>query len=144
MAGKTLSDISDAMRKIDFCMLTTRSQGGELASRPMSNNGDVRYEGDSFFFSFDDARSVSDIADDAKVGVSFAGGKGIFGKPPLFIHVEGHAELIRDKAAFREHWVLDLERWFKQGVDTPGLILIKVRAARIHYWDGEDEGEVAV
>ncbi len=35
-----------------------------------------------------------------------------------------------------------LERWFKDGVDTPGLVLIKVHAGRIHYWDGEDEGEV--
>ena len=52
------------------------------------------------------------------------------------------AELIQDKAAFREHWVPDLERWFGQGVDTPGLVLIKVRANRIHYWAGEDEGEV--
>ena len=144
MAEKTLSDISDAMRKIDFCMLTTRSEGGELASRPMSNNGDVRYEGDSFFFSYDDARSVSDIGQDPKVGVSFAGGKGVFGRPPIFIHVEGHAELIRDRQAFEAHWVPDLERWFKDGVDTPGLVLIKVRAQRVHYWDGEDEGEVKV
>ena len=28
--------------------------------------------------------------------------------------------------------------------DTPGLVLIKVHAIRIHYWDGEDEGEVAL
>ncbi len=144
MTGKTLSDISDAMRKIDFCMLTTRSEGGELASRPMSNNGDVRYEGDSFFFSYDDARSVTDIRHDPKVGVSFAGGKGVFGRPPIFIHVEGHAELIQDRQAFKAHWVPDLERWFKDGIDTPGLTLIRVRARRVHYWDGEDEGEVKV
>ena len=141
MAGKTLSDISDAMRKINFCMLTTRSEGGELASRPMSNNGDVRYEGSSFFFSYDDARSVGDIRHDGKVGVSFAGGKGVFGRPPIFIHVEGHAELIQDRQAFKDHWVPDLERWFKDGIDTPGLVLIKVSARRVHYWDGEDEGD---
>lgn len=38
----------------------------------------------------------------------------------------------------------DLDRWFEQGVDTPGLVLIRVAAARIHYWDGEDEGELTV
>lgn len=43
-----------------------------------------------------------------------------------------------------QHWVKDLERWFEQGVDTPGLVLIHVRAIRVHYWDGEDQGEIAV
>lgn len=36
----------------------------------------------------------------------------------------------------------DLDRWFKQGIDTPGLTLIKVSARRLHYWDGYDEGEL--
>ena len=31
---------------------------------------------------------------------------------------------------------------FEQGIDTPGVVLVKVHATRIHYWDGEDEGEV--
>ena len=33
--------------------------------------------------------------------------------------------------------------WFKEGVDTPGLVLIKVHARRIKYWDGvKGEGEL--
>ena len=63
---------------------------------------------------------------------------------PFFVAVEGAAELIRDKSQFEQHWTSDLDRWFKDGVDTPGLILIKVHAQRIHYWDGEDEGEVSL
>ena len=43
---------------------------------------------------------------------------------------------------FAEHWDKSLDRWFEQGVDTPGLAMIEVEAKRIHYWDGEDEGEV--
>ena len=35
-----------------------------------------------------------------------------------------------------------MERWFPQGIETPGLVLLKVHASRLHYWDGEDEGEV--
>ena len=33
---------------------------------------------------------------------------------------------------------------FKDGVDSPGLVLIKAHATRIHSWDGEDQGEVKV
>ena len=140
----TLSDLSKKMRDIDFAMLSTRTDNNAVAARPMSNNGEVDYEGDSFFFSYDSARTIGDIRRDARVGLSFVGAKGLLGKPPLFIAVEGTAELIRDKQQFADHWTKDLDRWFKEGVDTPGLILIKVRAERIHYWDGEDEGELTV
>ena len=42
---------------------------------------------------------------------------------PFFITVEGKAELIRDKGRFAEHWTKDLDAWFKEGIDTPGLTL---------------------
>ena len=141
---KTLSDISEKMRDIDFTMLSTHSEGGAIGARPMSNNRQVDYDGDSFYFTTDDARMVSDIDADPRVGLSFTGKAGMLGMRPFFVAVEGKAVLIRDKAAFEEHWTKDLDRWFEQGTDTPGLVLIKVHADRIHYWDGEDEGEVAI
>lgn len=144
MSDMTLKDIAKAMADIDFCMLSTRTEGGQIAARPMSNNGQVEYEGDSYFFSYEEARSISDIERDANVGLSFQGKKGLLGKPPLFLAVEGRAELIRDRAEFEKHWVSELEYWFKDGIDTPNLVLIKVHADRIHYWDGTDEGEIAL
>lgn len=140
----SLTDLAKEMKHIDLLMLSTQAEGGKIAARPMSNNKDVEYDGDSFFFSFEDATAVTDIARDPNVSLSLQGSKGLLGKPPIFIAVEGKGELIRDKAAFEDHWVPDLERWFKQGVDTPGLVLIKVHASLIHYWDGEDEGEIRV
>jgi general stress protein 26 len=59
-----------------------------------------------------------------------------------FYHVERRAELIRHKAMFAEHWHKSLDRWFEQGIDTPGLLLVRVRATRIHHRDGEDNAEV--
>jgi general stress protein 26 len=138
----TLEDLSKKMRDIDFAMLSTHTDNGAVATRPMSNNGEVDYDGDSFLFSYDSARTIADIQRDAQVGLSFMGSKGLLGKPPLFIAVEGTAELIRDKKVFADHWTKDLDHWFKDGVDTAGLILIKVHANRIHYWDGNDEGDL--
>jgi len=142
---KTLEDISDAMKDIDFCMLVSRAQDGSIGGRPMSNNQEVAYEGTSWFFTTDDTRMAGDIARDPSVGLTYhgkAGLKGLIGAPGLFVHVEGEATLIRDKAAFLEHWTTDLERWFPEGADTPGLVLIEVAAKRVHYWEGEEEGEV--
>ena len=138
----TLSELAERMRKIDFAMLLTRTGSGEIAGRPMSNNGDVEYAGDSFFFTYERSRTVSDIERDARVALSFDGNDSVLGKPGIFIAVQGEAELIRERAAFEKHWVADLEHWFEQGIDTPGMVLIKVHATRIHYWDGEHEGEI--
>ncbi len=144
MANMTLSDLSEKMREIDFGMLSTRAANGAIASRPMSNNGEVEYRGDSYFFSEGDAHSVGEIERDSTVGLTFTGSKGLLGKPPIFIGIEARAELIRDKTAFVEHWTKGLDHWFEQGIDTPGLVLIKVHAERIHYWAGKDQGEVKV
>ena len=144
MSKLTLADLSKTMADIDFAILSTRTEGGDIAGRPMSNNGEVEYDGDSFFFALDTTRTVADIGRDPKVALSFTGSKGLLGKPPIFITIEGRGELIRDKAEFQAHWNKDLEIWFAAGADTPGLVLIKVEATRIHYWDGEDEGEIPV
>ena len=144
MSDWTFSEITEKVRDIDFAMLLTRTESGEIAGRPMSNNRDVEYDGDSFFFTWEQARSVADIERDPKVALSYSGSKGLLGQPPVFIAIQGEAELIRDKAEFEAHWTKGLERWFEDGVDTPGLVLIKVHANRIHYWDGENEGEVVV
>ena len=142
---KSLADISEAMRDIDFCMLVSRTEDGSIGGRPMSNNREVEYEGTSRFFTYADTRMARDIARDGAVGLTYqgkAGLLGVVGKPGMFIHVEGAARLVRDKGRFAEHWDKSLDRWFEQGIDTPGLVLIEVDARRIHYWDGEDEGEV--
>jgi general stress protein 26 len=141
---KNISDISTDMRNIDFTMLFTRTESGQLTGRPMSNNGEVDYDGDSYYFAFDSARSVKDIGTNPDVALSYQGKGGLVGKPPIFIAVQGRAALIRDKSEFAKRWSKGLDRWFTEGVDTPGLIMIKVAALRIHYWDGEDDGEVAI
>ncbi|MDH7973112.1 pyridoxamine 5'-phosphate oxidase family protein [Sphingomonas sp. AR_OL41] len=139
---KTLANLAETMRDIDFTLLTTLAADGGLAARPMSNNRDVDFDGDSFFFALGDTQVVGDIARNPKVGMTLHGNSSLLGKPPIFITVAGTAELIRDKAAFERHWNKDLERWFEQGTDTPGLTLIKVHAGHVHYWDGEEQGEI--
>ena len=139
--GWTLDELAEKMRDIDFCMLETHTTGGAIAARPMSNNREVAFDGDSWFFTDDSAAMVGEIAADPQVALSFQGKAGMLGMRPLFIAIEGRAELIRERDRFAEHWTKGLERWWPDGIGTPGLVLIKVHAARAHYWDGEEEGE---
>lgn len=139
-----LGHIAKAMKDIDFVMLNTHAEGGQIGARPMSNNRQVDYDGDSYFFTWEDCRMVRDIGRDPRVGLSLQGKGSPDGAPGIFIAVEGEARVVRDKARFAEHWTDELRRWFTDGVDTPGMVMLHVDATRIAYWDGEEEGDFAV
>jgi general stress protein 26 len=143
MNHKSIEEISKRMAGIDIAILSTHTENGQIANRPMSNNGDVEYDGTSYYFTFEQSRTVADIKANSEVALGFTSDGGIF-SDAIYVAVEGDAELIRDKAAFKAHWTSDLDRWFEQGVDTPSIVLIRVKASRITYWDGEHEGEVKV
>ena len=60
---------------------------------------------------------------------------------------EGHrSELVDgrwfDRSRFDEHWDKSLDRWFPDGQDTPGVVMLEIRAKRVNYWEGSESGEV--
>jgi general stress protein 26 len=138
----TMEELSKKLGKIDFCMFNTNGESGRINSRPMSNNGDFEYDGDSWFFSYEDTRKISEIRRDSGVTLTFTAPPSLLGKPGIFIAVDGEASLVTDKAQFEAHWVKDLDRWFPDGIDTPGIVVIRVSARAIDYWDGEANGRI--
>lgn len=135
MPNESLQSIAQKMRHLDIANFTTLTDGGALAGRPMSNNGDVEYDGNSYYFTNEKTRLVADIKANPQVELGFSG------EDSLYVSVSGQAELIRDKAEIQAHWVPDLDKWFEKGADTPGLVMICVKANRVKYWKGEDSGE---
>lgn len=136
MADLKLADLAEAMAEIDIAMLSTKAANGEIAARPMSNNSDVDYDGRSYYFTTADSRMVKEIEERKNVSLAFQDGR------ELFVAVEGDGEIIRERSAFEEHWTPDLDQWFENGVETEGLVMIEVAAKRIHYWRGEENGEI--
>ncbi|ONG59147.1 pyridoxamine 5'-phosphate oxidase [Pseudoroseomonas deserti] len=144
MAKTTIADLSKMMADIDFATMSTTAVTGGITSRPMSNNRDVEFQGDAYFFAYDTSAKIAEIERDSATSLSYAGSKGLLAGTPIFIAVKGHSTLIRDKAEFAAHWTEELDRWFPQSIDTPGVILIKVHASHIRYWVGEEQGEITV
>ncbi len=138
---KSLADIAKDMAGIDIAILSTHTEGGQIANRPMSNNGDVAYDGTSYYFALQSARVISDIEGNPKVALGFSSEAGIF-SDGIYIAVEGEADLVRNNAAFQRHWNSDLDKWFEQGIETPGLVLIRVKAKRLTCWKGREEFDV--
>ena len=136
MSTSKLKLIAKKMKDLDICMLSTNGPRGVVNVRPMSNNRNVTYNGESFFFSFRDTRKVNDIKRTASVSLSFTGSNG------TYIIVTGKARMIKDKTIWEEHWDKSLNQWFKKGMDTPGIVLIAVKATHIKYWDKYKEGDI--
>lgn len=135
MKHASLKSIADMMKNLDYCMMITHDGRGSMHARPMSNNGKVEYDGNSWFFTYKGSHKVKQIDGDAKVSLIFQT------KDMVFIECYGRATITDDKSLLEEKWVDELNMWFPQGIETPGICLLKVTANRVHYWNKEDEGE---
>lgn len=137
MAEPTRDNLIETMKQMDLCFMVTKDGDG-LCSRPMSNNAQVDWDGDNWFFSHGDTRKVAQLEADPTVELTFNGDKD-------WVALRGKARLHRDdKALFEEHWTKDLDRWFEQGVDTPGLTLIQVTASEAELFGASGEGVVGL
>lgn len=134
-----IKKIAKMMSDLDFCMMTTQSDDGQLRARPMSNNGEVEFDGDVWFFSAADSRKVAEIESDARVQLSYSDTKNF-----RFIAMSGEAEIVRDAEKKEELWLEELERWFDEGPESDDIVLIKVTPTVVSYWNGDDQGELAL
>lgn len=135
MKGKSLKQIAEKMKQLHFCMMLTVDGNGTQFSRPMINNGDVEYDGSSWFYTFEQSDKVKQIETNPSVSLIF------HTEDMLFIHLYGTAKIIKQKSIFPAHWQQSLNRWFANAIETPGIVLLKIEAKKIKYWHKEDEGE---
>lgn len=132
----TIQEVSKKLRKIDLCMMSTLTGRGQIASRPMSNNQDVDYDGTSYFFTRKDSKLIRDVKKNANVTLQFSG------KDNFFASVEGKAKLYTGVEKLKEHWQKKLDTWFEQGPETPDVVMIEVKAKRVKVWQDYDEAEI--
>jgi general stress protein 26 len=126
-----LGRLREIVKAVDICMLTTVDERGDLHSRPMSNNRDVEFDGDLWFFTYGSSHKVDEINQIPQVNASFADTDN-----QLYASLTGRAEVVRDRAKIEELWKPELRAWFPEGVDTPDIALLKVTVGRAEYWDG--------
>lgn len=126
---KEFGKVAKAMAKIDFCMMQTVGEHG-VNTRPMSNNGEVEYDGDNWFFAEASSAKVAEISRDPRVQLTFADSR----RAPNFIAVWGTGSVLQDVELKRQFWHKGLERWFENGPEDPEVALIKVSAHKIQTW----------
>lgn len=122
--------LRELLKDIDFCMLSTVDEQGDLHSRPMSLNGDIDREGNLWFFTSANSLKAREIERFPKVNVSFANPD-----DSHYVSVSGIAELVTDKEKIKELWKPILKAWFPDGPDQADIALLKVRIEKAEYWD---------
>jgi general stress protein 26 len=95
---KEFSDVAKAMAHIDFCMMQTVGEHG-VNTRPMSNNGEVQYDGDNWFFARTSSTKVTEILRDDRVQLTFSDHNG-----PSFICVWGSGTIVDDVDLKKKYW----------------------------------------
>jgi general stress protein 26 len=113
-------------------MLATMTADGRHVSRPMALQ-EVEFDGDLWFFCYDDSAKAAEIRVNPSVNVSFSDPKNT-----SWTSISGTAEVVHDRAQAERLWSPALEVWFPDGLETPGVALIKVHAETAEYWDASD------
>ncbi len=135
-APDDLAAAAQRMRELDICMLSTTGPEG-VSTRPMSNNAQVEYDGDTWFFAPRDSKAVREIRAQPSVGLGY-----IASERATWIAIEARAEIVDDEAQKRQRWFDDLDRWFTDGPDDPDVVLIRASAIRIRAWSPDGDLDV--
>ena len=121
--------VAELVEDAQICMFTTMTDDGSHVSRPMGLQ-EVEFDGDLWFFTYDDSPKVAQVRSNPQVNVSFSNSK-----QSSWTSISGTAEVVQDRAKIDELWSAPLKVWFPDGKDTPGITLVKVHADTAEYWD---------
>jgi len=138
-----MTDDTDARKKVTelvkdarICMFTTMTEDGRHVSRPMALQ-DVEFDGDLWFFAYADSNKARQIETHPSVNVSFSDSKN-----NSWVSIAGTAVRVEDRAKAEQLWNPLLKAWFPDGLDTPGVALIKVHAQSAEYWESAHSSRV--
>ncbi len=130
-SAQAIDKLKALINDVKTCMLITSGKCSKNATRPMAVI-DTDADGNLWFFANNGSNKVKDIELDSQVQVVFAHpGKDIF------IDVHGRASIETDPRYIADKWNPVIKAWFPEGINDPGLCLIKVKADEAHYWDTE-------
>jgi general stress protein 26 len=122
--------VAELVDRARICMFTTMTPDGQHVSRPMAVQ-EVEFDGNLWFFAYAESAKVGEVGANPQVNVSFSNSK-----QSEWTSIAGTAEVVIDREKAEELWSAPLKVWFPDGVETPGLVLLKVHADSAEYWSG--------
>lgn len=131
-----LKKIGEIIEEVNVGMLTTYNHGGGLCSRPMYVQ-EVDEDGTLWFFTSSTSHLISEIRNNPNVQVTFS-------SENKFVAAIGKGHEVFDRSRMQELWSPTLKTWFKDGLETQDLVLLKINLQDIEYWDSVSSPVVKV
>jgi general stress protein 26 len=128
---EALDKLKEIAEGIRICMYCTMQYGSDMGSRPMST-ANVYEDGTIWFFTADDTGAAQESEGSSTVCLNYSSPA-----KNTYMCVTGNAEVVYDKAKMAELWNDFLTTWFPDGLQTPGIALLKVTPSSAHYWDSD-------
>lgn len=128
---EAIARVRELVEDIDFTMLTTRDDAGNLVSRPMSTR-QMDDAGDIWFFTLEHTKKVEEAESDPEhdVGLSY-----LDAKDHRYVSVAGRATVVHDQTKMEELYSPDLDIWFADGLETPDIALLRVTPVECEFWE---------
>ena len=132
---QAIHDVAALINRIDICVLASRAEDGELHARPMSNNGEADWDGQSWFLAPSDGRLVAELRANPEAVTTYRAETGY-----TFVTISGRTTLETDPSLKRRLWLDELERWFPNGPEDPNVTLIRLDAEAAQWWTEDGDG----
>lgn len=124
-----LKQFVELLEDFDTAMLVTETGEGDMTSRPMSLQ-QPRPDKALWFVALTESSSAQNVQSNGKVNLSFHRTS-----DHAWVSIAGRAVLNRDRVLIDQLWQKDWDIWFKDGKQTPGIVLIEVQPAQIDFWE---------
>ena len=127
-----VAELAAKIKSVRFAMFTTVDQHGHLTSRPMTNQ-ELDADGALWFYTSSATDLWENIGANPKVNLAFA-------EPAdsLYVSISGIAERVVERDRIHALWNPMVAAWFPNGVDDPHVVLVRVAARTVQYWDSND------
>lgn len=116
----------EMLHEFDTATVITRGRTGELHGRPMAI-AEVCDDGTLWFITSVDSTKVLEIRDDSRAMISLQ-------STLRFATINGHFELVADRAKVAELWKEPYRLYF-DGQSDPEIVLLRFTPFDAEYWD---------
>jgi general stress protein 26 len=124
-----IKKISELIKDVRICMMTTAAADGSFDARPMATQK-TEFDGTVWFLTRHESGKVSEIESDSHVSLMYASPS-----DSTYVTAKGKATISRDKARIHELWNPMYKAWFPEGEDDPQIAVVKVDVTEAQYWE---------
>lgn len=121
-----LSQLGQLLKDMSVCMMTNFSEVETLVSRPMSPHH-MCHEGHIWFLTSQNSNKVKHLS---HLNLAFMNESNA-----TYVSLSGFGEIILDRDLIEKSWSVFAKPWFKDGINSPELSLLKFTIKAADYWD---------